>query len=274
MRFESCYNILKTWMHGHSINSQGGVTILAIWAYIIWGIWKTRCNARYEDKAIHAGTLIRQVIENVQQINFNIKPSKSNTKWEKIYLEKLNIPEKQIRPRGRWISWEKPPAGRFKVNVDAAWKKNEASGGGVIRGDTGEFIAAFCCTFKCGNVDEAEVLAIVKGVELCQQLQIQNYVIETDSRHAMSLINNHGNVFTARYAARKYALHKIEIVHVYREQNTVADLLSRNRTNKIYNALGVLPSEIQKEMAMNRLGVPRFRKSEDKFEGNPLRSEG
>ena len=51
----------------------------------------------------------------------------------------------QSDPREQWVTWASPEGGWRVLNTDGAAKGNPgtARGGGVIRGDTGEWIIGF-----------------------------------------------------------------------------------------------------------------------------------
>ncbi|KAL3628678.1 hypothetical protein CASFOL_027724 [Castilleja foliolosa] len=256
-----CKQMFLLWMHGHSIATQGGASVLAIFAYILWGLWKARCAAKYEDKEICSKGIIKQILANVQNLSLIMQAQRECTKWDKINLEKLNIPVHKIeRKQGRWLAWNHPKDGGFKISVDASFKEGRAHGGGVIRGKDGSFVAAFSCRLRATNIVEAETEAICKGIVFYKTMGLEGVTVETDSREAIGAFQGHGGDFKAIYLARQHARPVPQIAHIWRQQNTVADSLAKLKINKIFRNFQELPRNIKRDLFFNRIGLPLFRK--------------
>ena len=82
------------------------------------------------------------------------------------------------------VSWKKPLAGVYKINVDGAIADDGrcSSIGLVIRDFRGEVVAALCRVLQ-GNfsVDEIEVLAVEVGILLVKEIGLHHITIELDS---------------------------------------------------------------------------------------------
>ncbi|PRQ23156.1 putative ribonuclease H-like domain-containing protein [Rosa chinensis] len=71
-------------------------------------------------------------------------------------------------PRIIEVNWLTPPFGWIKVNTDGAWKmdSNQAGYGGVYRDYKGLVIGAFSSTLDIPSSVAAEVMAVIKAIEL------------------------------------------------------------------------------------------------------------
>ncbi|XP_024042628.1 uncharacterized protein LOC112099434 [Citrus clementina] len=90
-------------------------------------------------------------------------------------------------------AWLPPPPSWFKVNVDAAIRKekNLSGLGAVIRDATGNIIAAAVKTTRFhGNVSYAEAEAVRWGLQVAVDAGLTSLIIETDSQMVADLINN------------------------------------------------------------------------------------
>ncbi|XP_074351871.1 uncharacterized protein LOC141691019 [Apium graveolens] len=80
--------------------------------------------------------------------------------------------------------WEKPNAGWFKVNVDAAvFQDNSIGCGAVIRDEQGMFRGAMCKKMEgAWRPKEAEAIALKEALSWIIELQYERCVFETDSK--------------------------------------------------------------------------------------------
>ena len=94
-----------------------------------------------------------------------------------------------------------PSPGWFKLNTDGSTLgcPGSAGRGGLIRDDHGRWVKGFIK--KIGKVSslEAELWAIRDGLILCNQLLIQELLIELDAKAVISLLNCNTKSF-AQYA--------------------------------------------------------------------------
>ncbi|XP_024164093.1 uncharacterized protein LOC112171090 [Rosa chinensis] len=90
-------------------------------------------------------------------------------------------------------SWCPPTEPLIKVNVDGAWDKNTTSSGSgvIIRDARGKFIAGSSRSYIAGSIIEAEAIALVDGLKLVKQLNLDNIVMESDSHELISALGNH-----------------------------------------------------------------------------------
>ncbi|KAI3710836.1 hypothetical protein L2E82_40630 [Cichorium intybus] len=80
------------------------------------------------------------------------------------------------------------PSGSYKLSTSGVSSGDQGSSGygGILRDESGCWIRGFTGHLGNGSVRiEAELLAILKGVELIDSLRLQNATLETDSLDAL-----------------------------------------------------------------------------------------
>ncbi|KAL7106095.1 hypothetical protein ACP275_07G090000 [Erythranthe tilingii] len=111
---------------------------------VLHEIWKGRCRTVFEGKRMSARSIISKVKYHLQLLDFNYQPKKKSSYREVTIIERLGLAVTDVRARlGIWCKRKQPEAGYYKLNVDGSSKDGICSGCGVIRDDTGWFIAAF-----------------------------------------------------------------------------------------------------------------------------------
>lgn len=86
--------------------------------------------------------------------------------------------------------WEKPSAGRVKVNVDGAVKANRAAGGGgLVRDSQGQWVVGFCHNMGTSNPLRAELQAMASAVQLVIDHSFPRVVVESDCAEAVRLVS-------------------------------------------------------------------------------------
>ncbi|CAI0559343.1 unnamed protein product, partial [Linum tenue] len=103
--------------------------------------------------------------------------------------------------------------------------------GGVIRDEEGLLLRAFTMNLGGGSITKAEIAGITDGLQIAWDLGLKKVQVQTDSKIAMQLLheatssNPHHCLIAAarRLLARDW---QVEIIHMYREGNVVADFLA------------------------------------------------
>ena len=84
-------------------------------------------------------------------------------------------------------------SGIFKVNIDGATSDHggNSSIGIIVRDCTGQTIAANCKLLKaCYSVELVEIMALLSGVMLAQELHLPWVILESDALVAIQAIND------------------------------------------------------------------------------------
>ena len=133
------------------------------------------------------------------------------------------------------VRWEKPDMGWFKLNINGATNGSagNATGGGLIRDDYGNWVMGF--SRKIGRVDSfvAEIWALRDGLQLCRQLNIDAVVIELDAKSLVDVLNNSSYcniVISPLLDDCKLLIDQFPQVcveHTFREANKCADRLAK-----------------------------------------------
>ncbi|KAK7302499.1 hypothetical protein RJT34_13389 [Clitoria ternatea] len=63
------------------------------------------------------------------------------------------------------ISWQTPPGGWFKINIDGTMSNGRASCGGIVRNENGVFITAFSCQLEDRSVLQAELMGMIHDLQ-------------------------------------------------------------------------------------------------------------
>ncbi|XP_075636757.1 uncharacterized protein LOC142608995 [Castanea sativa] len=130
-----------------------------------WGIWLNRNQRVFES--------VSQGVSQVWKLAMNMLSDYKEA--SKFFL---------LGPLSCEVSWKKPPAGVYKINVDGATADGRrcSSIGLVIRDFRGEVVTVLCRVLQ-GNfsVDETEVLAVEAGILLAKEMGLHHITIESNS---------------------------------------------------------------------------------------------
>lgn len=99
------------------------------------------------------------------------------------------------KPKGEersFINWNKPPHGWYALNTNGAARgfPGAAGGGDIIRNSCGSFILAISANFGVCTAFRAEVMALLKGLELARNMQITHLMIQLDNQSCMQAIRS------------------------------------------------------------------------------------
>ncbi|CAA6655179.1 unnamed protein product [Spirodela intermedia] len=115
--------------------------------------------------------------------------SANKTKRSRSVCEAFGLWGLHIIPTLTWttvrsVRWTPPRAGQWKLNVDGASQGNPGSsgGGGILRDSTGCILFAFSNFYNMQTNTVAEAMAIRDGLFLCEEQNITNIVLESDSK--------------------------------------------------------------------------------------------
>ena len=166
------------------------------------------------------------------------------------------------------LSWVKPPTGVFKLNVDGSRTRAGAIGaGGTIRNELGDWHSGFMVNIGCGEVLQAEAWGLFYGLQLALSSHISNLIVESDSATLVNLFNSESlelhplGTIISNCKKMMQDMGNVQLHHIHRERNMVADLLAKNSTS---NALGICtlhdpPSCIIEALLDDIVGTSRSR---------------
>ncbi|CAL1384444.1 unnamed protein product [Linum trigynum] len=161
---------------------------------------------------------------------------KALTYWEE--FKSYNSKEVELKQRER-ITWEPPPAGWIKLNVDVAVLKDIGTGFGVFaRDERGHFLMAPVCRERIQWTPElAEVKAIAFGVQQMGRYGFSSVIIETDCQSAFlalektEVMRMEAGTLIRELKADATSLSLIQWSFVKREGNGAVHLMSHTKCN-------------------------------------------
>lgn len=170
-----------------------------------------------------------------------------------------------------FVTWVAPQEGWYTLNTDGAAKGSPgpAGGGAIIRDHGGRFIMGMSTNFGHCNSFRAELLALCKGLEMAQNLQIRQLVVQVDNLSCVQILqrNATGDGECAHLINQCNQMindssWKIKIMHVYREGNRAADWLANqgvSQDNRL-TFLDSIPIALARILDEDSRGValPRF----------------
>lgn len=118
-----------------------------------------------------------------------------------------------------------------KINTNGSKSSNGTSGGGIIRDHKGDFIGGFTHQYYHAMILHAKLQAIYDGLLMCQQMSIEDYILEMDYVQASYMVRKE----TVEYRSCTYLLRCIWMLNlnlhsirlIYREENRAADPLAK-----------------------------------------------
>ncbi|XP_061358638.1 uncharacterized protein LOC133302833 [Gastrolobium bilobum] len=203
-----------------------------LFGVICWLIWKERNNMIFNDVWKSPMELVNQAKSFVH----NITMSESILSMAGIQ----NVTREDLQ-----VHWEVPPPNWIKINSDGACAEEgiRMSCGGVARNCYGEWIAGFSKKLGSGNVLMAELWGVILGLEWAWVQGYQQLIIEVDSMDAYNVIlqgcveAHPCHMLMLRIKEMMGRSWQVNVLHVYRECNRVADWLARHAHRLDWNTI-------------------------------------
>lgn len=153
--FQDCWG-------GLSMKQQGSQLFL-LPGLVCWELWKARCSFLYDDQPFSVARVIHSI-----QFQLNVLRTTS-------FSRRVVVPFSVV--------WHFPPSPYVKVNADGSARGNPglAGVGVVIRNSFGGTLAAAYEAVGSHSNNEAEILAVHRGVQLALCLGYQQIVVDSDS---------------------------------------------------------------------------------------------
>ncbi|XP_070008531.1 uncharacterized protein [Nicotiana sylvestris] len=145
------------------------------------------------------------------------------------------------------LKWEPPTRGFYKLNTDGAARGNPGIRGlgGVIRNHNGDWILGYMDNISHTTNTRAEVQALIRGLKLVEQNNLAPLEINTDSAETINMLLNGNLIYDPLICELRSIILRMDNVvvrHIYREQNRVADALSKEAAKEIFlNKSKILP---------------------------------
>ncbi|KAL6221385.1 hypothetical protein ACLB2K_009136 [Fragaria x ananassa] len=156
-----------------SMKMQYEIPWCCYFAMGLWHIWKWRCSFILD-----------------QNFKFPSWPSLIIHQFTRDYFEANKVDHSKPPRRVVELCWHFSPKDWFKLNVDGSLHKNTGiiCAGGVLQNDRGEWLNGFSAKLGIGQVLEAELWGLLKGMEMAWQHGCNSLEVEVDSLVAVKLV--------------------------------------------------------------------------------------
>ncbi|XP_075079940.1 uncharacterized protein LOC142165243 [Nicotiana tabacum] len=136
-----------------------------------------------------------------------------------------------------WVKWEPPKNNNYKLNIDGPAAGNPGKGGlgGIFRNASGNWVLGYMGSIQYTTNTQAELLAVLKGLQIAEERQFTPLEINTDSTEVIRMLINgnlHFDSFIHECRSIVQRLGVVVVKHSYRETNKVADMLAKEGTNR------------------------------------------
>ena len=226
-------SLLIYWRTLPSLNQVHKFLISVLPNLICWHLWKNRCAVKYGDKK---SSIHRVQYGIFKDIMYTIKIAFPSIPWQHSWYSLINLVEQcQQQLKVIMVNWKKPHNGHYKLNTDgsAISSTGQIGGGGILRDHKGNIHYAFSIPLGLGTNNIAEIEAARYGLNWCAEHGYRSIVLEVDSEILCKWISNtiaipwrcQHSIQQIQAISKK--LDHFECIHVYREANATADLLSK-----------------------------------------------
>ncbi|XP_077228512.1 uncharacterized protein LOC143861469 [Tasmannia lanceolata] len=224
----------EEWIRLHSKGKGQASTALKLcFSSLIHNLWLERNQRTFENKSRHKRILLQAILSDISiRLNALMIKDKASP-WN--IASAINFKYK-FNPEtctNKFCSWIPPEESELKLNTDASLEAEGGGLGGLIRDSKGMIHSMFSENVDKEEIFELEILAIERGIHLAMSLDHFNIWIESDSKFAVDVVQ--GSIpppwkkINVIIHIRDLLSHfkKWRITHIWREGNSVADILSK-----------------------------------------------
>ncbi|XP_027171546.1 uncharacterized protein LOC113771125 [Coffea eugenioides] len=225
---------------------------------VLWCLWKARNNARFEGMRLDDPRVIKMVDQLLGQLSTTgvLLATHLRGDTDDPWAELVPRPIRQLFSVA--VSWKRPQPPLFKLNTNASVSQGRATGGGILRDSSGRVVFAFYKEFGDTKVLTAEGLALLQGLQFCQERQVQGLLVEVDSQVLVHLIQS-GTVSKwplcnmLRRIRHLLASLASSCSHIFQEANSSADLMANLRwgTDFFCTSHQQLPSTVRASILLD-----------------------
>lgn len=253
----------------YTLSQRFSPQVMALWRLtiitFIWVIWKARNQWIFEGKVSTQQSMIHLLLRLVYESRLSIPGTMYNTQEDLFTLHSFGITGRpRSGPLVTEVRWSPPAQGWFKCNTDGSAKgaPGEATAAGIFRDNNGAVLCCFVQHLGLLHAFEAELMAVLIGIEIADSQGWHRLWIETDSTYVEGLITTRSSVVPWKYrnrwlVAMKKLLHfDLKVTHIFREGNTVADSLSNHHVQGVwFHQLDCIDTQVARDLS----GLPYFR---------------
>ncbi|CAN1245063.1 Putative ribonuclease H protein At1g65750 [Linum grandiflorum] len=245
---------LQVWI----VKGAGHTSLSLEFGLIAWLLWKHRNEVIFSNLVVTCDQLRLRVLYWIAGVRETMRVGAT-----------LSTGNKPLR-REALVGWQAPPEDYVTVNTDGSVLQpgSRAAGGGVIHDSQGRVLKAFAANFGSCSITRAELRGAIHGLSLAWDLGYRKVYFQMDSSCALAFLlgdppddARHGSCIRE---ARQLLNRDWEVItsHIYREGNTVADLLAHHGHSLSFgfHVLPFVPSNILASVQADMAGIlfPRF----------------
>ncbi|KAK9931139.1 hypothetical protein M0R45_018433 [Rubus argutus] len=207
---------------------------LAAFVAVLWCIWHFRNKAKFDGINPQVAKAYRLISGQISSSNKLGSGSMFNNVQELIVLKKFGAACRFRRaPSIVEVNWIPPLIGWVKINTDGSWKSTsgQAGYGAVFRDYKGAFLGAFCSSLNIPSSVAAEVIAVIKAIELAWIRDWKHVWLEVDSTLVLHFLKSPNLVpwqLRVNWGNCLFRISQMQFrcSHIFREGNKVADALA------------------------------------------------
>ncbi|WRX14697.1 Reverse transcriptase domain - like 10 [Theobroma cacao] len=224
--------ILWAWYFSGDYVRKGHIRTL-IPLFICWFLWLERNDAKHRQLGMYSDRVVWKIMKLLRQLQDGYLLTSWQWKGDMdiAAMWGFKFPPK-IRAAPQIIHWVKPVLGEHKLNVDGSSRQNQSAAiGGLLRDHTGTLVFGFSENIGLSNSLQAELRALLRGLLLCKERNIEKLWIEMDALVAIQMVQqsqkgSHDIRYLLASIRKCLSCFSFRISHIFREGNQAADFLS------------------------------------------------
>ncbi|PNX94194.1 cytochrome p450 [Trifolium pratense] len=166
MQVQTAEELIKSICQGEDKDTAG------LFAMLVWVLWNNRNNSVWQDTKEEGSSL-------------GFKAKYMWEEWSSVQRCQSNRPRVDSQAQQPDLTWQKPPSGWYKCNVDAGFydELNKTSASWCLRDHMGRFVRAGTLwnEGKC-SIMEGEATALLVAMKEMEHMGITHVIFETDSK--------------------------------------------------------------------------------------------
>ncbi|EOY06956.1 Uncharacterized protein TCM_021518 [Theobroma cacao] len=224
--------ILWAWYFSGDYVRKGHIRTL-IPLFICWFLWLERNDAKQRHLGMYSDRVVWKIMKLLRQLQdgYVLKNWQWKGDMDIAAMWGFNFSPK-IQATPQIFHWVKLVSGEHKLNVDGSSRQNQSAAiGGLLRDHTGTLVFGFSENIGPSNSLQAELRALLRGLLLCKERNIEKLWIEMDALVAIQMIQqsqkgSHDIQYLLASIRKCLSFFSFRISHIFREGNQVADFLS------------------------------------------------
>lgn len=232
---------------------------------IIWVIWFSRNQIRFNNKAVTYQAAINMVLASTSLSSNCTTAHMHSTVAELAIMKHFKVDGHPRRATNIiQIDWHPPPCGWIKVNTEGTAKGSpgHTGGEGIFRDHSGAVLGCFAKYYGITDSFHAKLLAAMHAITVAKEKGWHCLWLECDSTLVIQSIASPDLVpwrlrTTWRNCLQAHPQTLLTVSHIYREGNNCADRLAAfGLANRNYTWWDSIPSSIRPDFFRNRLDCP------------------